>query len=379
MIDIQTVNKIVEFSRYVSLDISNLPTRIVDGLKTYFGYNAVYVIHEFDELDNASVFRLHGDNTYSRDHSLYKEELIGSDVFAANMKKIINDTCTMQKHAWRCQDLECGIEEFWTSDFGNKIRKGGFGYKALITCPQPVGRYHHSISIYKPERKGDFTDDEMQLFDWLGIVFNTLQNIYRKRLDNDSLLSLICEYVIKDDRCVCVTNSQFNPLFKTPQFGRLSEELFSGRDLVSLYIPQMLGFSIASTGYSRIVQEQHRTKAGNCTVTVSAYTADLGKCSHTNTLFIIEILHSQSMTSAADQDDLLLSKCAALTEKFGLTGREADILKLLTEGVSVQEAAEKTCLSKATVRTHIAHIYQKLGVNNRVEAMAMAMVMAAGE
>ena len=52
-----------------------------------------------------------------------------------------------------------------------------------------------------------------------------------------------------------------------------------------------------------------------------------------------------------------------------LTAREVEILQLIAKGLSNNEAAGTLGLSKATVRTHLEHIYQKLEVTNRVEAV----------
>ncbi len=52
-----------------------------------------------------------------------------------------------------------------------------------------------------------------------------------------------------------------------------------------------------------------------------------------------------------------------------LSGRETEILQLIAKGVSNSEAATMLNLSKATIRTHLEHIYRKLEVTNRVEAV----------
>jgi len=55
--------------------------------------------------------------------------------------------------------------------------------------------------------------------------------------------------------------------------------------------------------------------------------------------------------------------------KGDLTAREIEILRLIAKGLSNNEAAKVLGLSRATVRTHLEHIYQKLEVTNRVEAV----------
>lgn len=52
-----------------------------------------------------------------------------------------------------------------------------------------------------------------------------------------------------------------------------------------------------------------------------------------------------------------------------LSEREKEILQLIAKGISNSEAARMLNVSKATIRTHLEHIYRKLEVTNRVEAV----------
>lgn len=56
-----------------------------------------------------------------------------------------------------------------------------------------------------------------------------------------------------------------------------------------------------------------------------------------------------------------------------LTPRETEILELIAKGLSNRAAAEALKLSPATVRTHLEHIYAKLDVSNRTEAVTEAI------
>jgi DNA-binding NarL/FixJ family response regulator len=53
-----------------------------------------------------------------------------------------------------------------------------------------------------------------------------------------------------------------------------------------------------------------------------------------------------------------------------LSQRELDILGLIARGCSNREAAARLFISEATVKTHVLHIYAKLGVNDRAAAVA---------
>lgn len=56
-----------------------------------------------------------------------------------------------------------------------------------------------------------------------------------------------------------------------------------------------------------------------------------------------------------------------------LSIREMDILKGLVEGLDYKGVAEKLFISPFTVRTHITKIYQKLHVNNKTQAINLAV------
>jgi two-component system NarL family response regulator len=56
-----------------------------------------------------------------------------------------------------------------------------------------------------------------------------------------------------------------------------------------------------------------------------------------------------------------------------LSPREGDILRLIVEGYSNDEIAVSLQRSNPTIRTHLAHLYKKLGVNDRVSAAVHAL------
>ena len=56
-----------------------------------------------------------------------------------------------------------------------------------------------------------------------------------------------------------------------------------------------------------------------------------------------------------------------------LTPREQEILHLIAAGKSLPEIAKELFLGLATVKTHVQHLYEKLGVSDRAAAVATAM------
>jgi DNA-binding NarL/FixJ family response regulator len=55
-----------------------------------------------------------------------------------------------------------------------------------------------------------------------------------------------------------------------------------------------------------------------------------------------------------------------------LSPREVEVLRLLSAGSTVARAAQALLISESTVKTHLARLYEKLGVNSRAQALAAA-------
>ncbi len=60
---------------------------------------------------------------------------------------------------------------------------------------------------------------------------------------------------------------------------------------------------------------------------------------------------------------------AAKLKELGITPREYEILGLIAEGLSNREIGERLFVSENTVKTHSSRLFEKLGVNRRVQAV----------
>jgi len=56
-----------------------------------------------------------------------------------------------------------------------------------------------------------------------------------------------------------------------------------------------------------------------------------------------------------------------------VTDREVEVLRLLARGLGNKEMARELLVSEATVKSHLSHIYGKLGVDTRAGAVAAAI------
>jgi len=66
----------------------------------------------------------------------------------------------------------------------------------------------------------------------------------------------------------------------------------------------------------------------------------------------------------------------AAIRSLGLSPREVEILAAFASGQSNKELARRLGISPNTVKTHVARIYEKLGVGRRVQAIDKARLLA---
>ena len=58
---------------------------------------------------------------------------------------------------------------------------------------------------------------------------------------------------------------------------------------------------------------------------------------------------------------------------WNLTPTELDVLRYVAKGLSNAEVGSVMTLERRTVRTHLSHVYRKLGVHSHVDAVVMAL------
>jgi len=62
-------------------------------------------------------------------------------------------------------------------------------------------------------------------------------------------------------------------------------------------------------------------------------------------------------------------------QTLGLTKKELEVLELLAAGGSNQQMAKQLFVSTSTIKTHLVHIYQKLDVSSRTQAIQKARTL----
>jgi two-component system, NarL family, response regulator LiaR len=88
----------------------------------------------------------------------------------------------------------------------------------------------------------------------------------------------------------------------------------------------------------------------------------------------IRSAHAKRMTLSSEAAQALVqSRLPTVPQTDGLTEREHEVLALMVEGLNNGEIAEKLVVSPSTIKFHIGNIFSKLGVDNRVAAVSLAI------
>lgn len=89
---------------------------------------------------------------------------------------------------------------------------------------------------------------------------------------------------------------------------------------------------------------------------------------------LLDVVRGQAvLSSEVTQHVLNLVRQKDVPHPSQLTPREMEVLQALCDGKSTAQIAAQLFLSENTVKTHIQHIFKKMGVRNRTEAVIRAI------
>ncbi|NOK62080.1 MAG: hypothetical protein GFH27_549321n67 [Chloroflexi bacterium AL-W] len=88
--------------------------------------------------------------------------------------------------------------------------------------------------------------------------------------------------------------------------------------------------------------------------------------------YVRRLLHAFDTSDVTNMPQTAAATTATPTDFEPLSDREREVLTLIADGRSVPEIAQLFVVAPSTIKTHVKHIYRKLDVHNRVQAVARA-------
>ncbi|MCD8316999.1 MAG: LuxR C-terminal-related transcriptional regulator [Eggerthellaceae bacterium] len=81
--------------------------------------------------------------------------------------------------------------------------------------------------------------------------------------------------------------------------------------------------------------------------------------------------HDSAEADSGHFTDKLSKKCLVISELYGLTAREAEVMELIARGNSGPQISKMLFISENTMRTHNKRIYMKLGIHKKQELLEL--------
>ncbi len=85
----------------------------------------------------------------------------------------------------------------------------------------------------------------------------------------------------------------------------------------------------------------------------------------------VTILAGKNLVERSADEEALEEACRKLSERYGLSPRESEILTLVAQGKTGREIAEGLYIAEGTCKAHTRHIYEKMGIHSRKELHAI--------
>ena len=149
--------------------------------------------------------------------------------------------------------------------------------------------------------------------------------------------------------------------------------------LMDLRMPEMDG--VAATRRIKL----DRPETGLLILTTYESDTDILKALHAGAVGYLlkdapsEELYAAIRAAAAGESALSPAVASRLVQRTlatpeeALSSRELEVLELVSRGESSKEIAKQLWIGETTVKSHLTHVYEKLGVQDRAAAVAVAM------
>ncbi len=350
----------------------SFPRHVIHLLSHYFGYHTIQVCpfegeETYKDLRNYEL----RSNTFvslnikHSDMKRYNEYYAKMDIF--NLSRVSPELRVKKVLAIR--DI-MPYEEFVETEYYEFLMSMNVHYE-MRAFLKNENRHIAAISLYKRKEEGDFTDEEVLLFNYMSDYISkqfaiamqqNFSSMVRTWFDNffgDSKMGA----VLLDDNMTIQRSNE-----RARSYGEEMSNMLPPNEK-TIYLDKLYRVSDQEISLQRVmfevglklIQSRQEHISGDITHKFRFFCIP---CTGENILGNIEnynlvLIVGDESSGNKDIQNLMAS----------LTARERDILGQMISKNDNEAIAESLNISIYTVRTHVANIYKKFGVNSRVELL----------
>ena len=365
----EVMEKILQIVYRLPTDYSNFPRNTIKLISEFFGYKAIQFCPFNAELMPNAGSKRHGSsenkfvslNIPARYMKLYNENYADKDIF--NLRNLPPQL--RKRKALLIEDV-MPMSEFEKTPYCEFINSLGFAYEMRVL----LKHNHRSIAgigLYRTEQEGGFTAEDVRLFEFLSdYISQSMEISLRQSLG--AVLFNNFDLIFADMKAGAVLLNDSMMVVRANDYARqCGEELshvmayqhdFFVNDLYYLDEKNVqLQRLIIEIG-PKLIRTGEAEKGGGATKRYRfSYT-------HSSAETISGGIENYYLVIINGDEDAESSRIQEITNS--LTNREKDVLNCLVNGMNNDAIAQDLFVSIHTVRTHVANIYKKFGVNSRI-------------
>ncbi|MBW2369706.1 MAG: hypothetical protein JRH15_17685 [Deltaproteobacteria bacterium] len=373
-LDVQDMSEIliVGLAALQCCETDELRTRVVNMLPVVFkadqcGFMLANSPSESLDLGHAIVF---GSPNHEFWTSRYFHQFREKDPISHRLRSLKPSVSTL--------DQLLSFEELLQTDYYKEFLRPQAIYYMMFIELRTQGRLIGHIGLHRSKHKGNFSQEELakaeQLVPYLAAALqNTLH--LKKIAQQEFITGCVSELLPFEG--VIILDEAFKPIYQNKNTDRIVGDFFrrcpKNSDLPSSIPMAVRRYCQNLKKTSGAKQDSRPQRKELCLVNQDGKELKvqiIRKKSDDIGLYYLVCLKSE--TSAPPNSVISIN---SPLKRYGVTRREVDVIDLVYQGFKHSEIAEKLFISKYTVNSHIASIYEKLGVHNRTRLLHLIVEM----
>ena len=236
----KTLDNMIQFGSYINTNFKHFPVRALEGIQNFFGYNTmVYTILNLKPDGEVYISDIFSSQFTEERLNAYREYYFHSDPFITQIQNCIKKLDVENpQYAWHIRDLY-SEKDFYESEYCNHLSETGLRYQVVLTGPKYREFPTHVISVFKSVQEGDFTQEELEVLNMAGSIFNYSLGHYLKEMDHQLLITALKRSEEKRTadlvKCGYCVFSNLTMPEETPGFSKYKRILFpkkTARDIL---------------------------------------------------------------------------------------------------------------------------------------------------
>ncbi len=343
MLNLKDYDKTLEFIANLRPETSDFRKTVLQQLQKMYGYThtTFFVVDSTGNLNDPIASNI----------SNYFNEIYVQYYHKVDMFNLCNiSSSLLRKKVVSVTDIMSYDQFVNTEYYSDFIKKINLHYEVILplrTDDELLGM----IGVFKSKEEGEFTSRDSMILNKINdhIAYNLKTFQYINKIQTDQQLYKCCSQ--QSPLGILVLNQDFSLLYYNEQASLYCRDITVSQSVQGA-ISQVLN----------IIIEKIINRAFDTAVTLHSYKIRIipqiipGPGGSFDTIYI---------TYLTGVDQLNAQVIERLAGIYSLSNREQEILKLIYNGFSNQEIAQKYYISIHTVKSHIESIFRKMGINKR--------------